>query len=425
MTRKTAIKILAAVTILALIFIGYLIISSYKTVDNDSDGKIDTTNNGYTLPVSNNTGSSTNTADGSVPTSLEEIKSIPTLRQIVASPISGFTTFERLVAQSQENIPESKRNQTETIYRYVDRATGNVFETTENSLKIDRITNTTVPKVYEASFFTAGDGVVLRYLDANENIETFVAKILSKTSTTTAEENESPFSLLQGSFLPKNVVAITKSPTEDKFFYTKDGKGYTFNGSSPQNQTLIMDYAITEWLANWVNKQIILTTKPSYFSEGFAFSLDPVSGSLNIIQDDRLGLLVNQNSNQTKMLVSEYKNDSITTSIVDLKTNETKGFGLRTFAEKCVWSKKNTNLVYCAVPRKMPAGPYPDMWYQGTVSFTDELYKIDLDLNTTSKFESISKYAFDIDGIQLSEQEEYILFQNKKDLSLWSLDITK
>jgi len=126
------------------------------------------------------------------------------------------------------------------------------------------------------------------------------------------------------------------------------------------------------------------------------------------------------------MLISEYANNSILTSIYDTKTGETKVLDIKTLAEKCVWSKKNINTIYCAVPQYLGARKYPDEWYQGIVSFTDAIYKIDLDTNTTSVFDSLSSdTTFDIKDMQLSEQEEYLVFQNKKNLSLWSLDITK
>jgi hypothetical protein len=424
MTRKNAITILIIVLALSGLFIVYILVSSSKDSGINPGKNINSTGEGSYFPTSSLSENIGDTEHSEDLTNIEGIKSVPKLRQIASSPVSGFTTFERdLTEIVKENLPSSAPVQTQTIYRYVDRATGNVFETNENSLKINRVTNVTIPKVYEAQFFTAGEGVILRYLDEKENIETYVARIVSENATTTQETN---LRSLQGIFLPKNVTAITKDPSSDKFFFTKDTKGYIFEGSSPQNQVLVLDYAITEWLINWVKGEIILTTKPSYFSPGFAFTVNPISKTMRNLFSNKLGLLVNSNNDLTKILVSEYVSNSISTSVFDSKTGESKLLEIKTLADKCVWSKKNLNTIYCAVPQNLTEGKYPDEWYQGAVSFIDVIYKIDLEEDTVSKFDSLSSdTSFDIQEIQLSEQEEYLVFQNKKDLTVWSLNITK
>ncbi len=422
MTRKTAIIILISLVAISSIYIAFVVITSGNT--KDTSGITPGQDYEFSFPTSgpsadNPNDQNTNDSDLQITTEIKK------LRQITPTPVSGFTTFERKIVpdENSSTLPEIKRDETETIYRYIDRATGNVFETTENKVSISRITNTTIPKIYEATFFDAGNGVVLRYLDERNEVETFVGKIATAVNEETGEQDA--YSSITGIFLPKNVDSISKSQNNDVFFYTKDGRGYTFEGNAPANQKIIFESPLTEWLSEWAGSRIILTTKPSYLSEGFAFTVNPANGLKNKIIDGYRGLLVKQNSNLSKTLYSAYSSDSVFTQILDTTNQETRSVNVKTLADKCVWSIKNINIAFCAVPRNIPKNKYPDAWYLGEVSFVDDIYRIDFELNTLTKFQGLESSAFDIKDIQLSEQEEYLIFQNKKDSSLWSLDITE
>src|SRR3989338_4086116 len=107
---------------------------------------------------------------------------IPSVRQVSAVPVSGATVFLRGAYQ---------------VIRYVERTTGNVFETMVDSLATTRISNMTVPRIQEAAFYANGNGIILRYLDG-ETIKTFSARV-----STRSEERR-----LQGGFLPDNITEI-------------------------------------------------------------------------------------------------------------------------------------------------------------------------------------------------------------------------
>lgn len=94
--------------------------------------------------------------------------------------------------------------------------------------------------------------------------------------------------------------------------------------------------------------------------------------------------------------------------------------------EKCVWNSSSTD-IYCAVPKSTGSATYPDDWYKGEVSFSDQIWKIDpasgtgsmiIDPTTVSGGESI-------DGIKLALDagEKYLFFVNKKDSYLWELSL--
>lgn len=420
MTKKTAILILIVAVVVAGLFVSYLIFfPQTDSGKNSTGGQNNGTEFGFpTNNVPSNDAGVNNSSDNPDSTNVGVI--IPRLRQISTAPVSGYTTLDI-------EIQTETGTSTATIYRYIDRATGNLYEATSTNLGLTRITNTTIPKIYSATFFDEGNGVVLQYLDNNENVETFVTKVVppATTTTTTTDNTVGPeiFSSLVGTFLPTNVDSIAKSASDNRFFYTRAGKGYVFDANSPQRQTLIMDSQITEWLSSWTSESILLTTKPSAVSEGFVFTLNPTGGSLNKVADGGLGVLANRSPDSAKILLSKFDGTSLVAGVYNLEDDIVTILNIRTLADKCVWSKKDVDVLYCAVPDNLVAGQYPDIWYQGIVSFNDSLYKIDLGTNTLEKFNGLES-VFDITQLQLSENEEYLTFINKKDLQLWSLDIS-
>ena len=94
--------------------------------------------------------------------------------------------------------------------------------------------------------------------------------------------------------------------------------------------------------------------------------------------------------------------------------------------DKCVWSQKNTTDLYCAIPKNLIRGNFPDVWYQGKYAFNDNIIKIDTETFATKNLleaNTETKNDLDITNLQLSPNEDYLMFMNKSDLILWSLDI--
>src|SRR3989338_8439195 len=108
-------------------------------------------------------------------------------------------------------------------------------------------------------------------------------------------------------------------------------------------------------------------------------------------------------------------------SALDLKTKELKQIPLAIIPEKCVWSKKEANEVFCAIPKFIEKGTYPDDWYKGIISFEDNLLKINLSTLKTSSFSLTD--PIDAMWLLLPEDESKIFFTNKKDGSIWKADL--
>ncbi|MDO8565527.1 MAG: hypothetical protein Q7R67_02830, partial [bacterium] len=97
-----------------------------------------------------------------------------------------------------------------------------------------------------------------------------------------------------------------------------------------------------------------------------------------------------------------------------------------TLAEKCVWSVKSASLVYCGAPINSIGAGEPDNWYQGRTSYSDRLWVFDTDAEIAQVLvEPKSSYGLDLDVVEpkLSPAEDYLIFMNKSDSSLWVLKL--
>ena len=141
------------------------------------------------------------------------------------------------------------------------------------------------------------------------------------------------------------------------------------------------------------------------------------------ILGDIPGLVTNVNPNTT--LVA-YTDSNPTLSIFNIKSGNTVSTGLNTIANKCTWSPIQTTTLYCAVPQNIPEGNYPDAWYQGLVSFSDDIYQIDANTGQAIEIGNISQQAgqpIDAENLKVSPDGNFLIFTNKIDLSLWALQI--
>jgi hypothetical protein len=114
-------------------------------------------------------------------------------------------------------------------------------------------------------------------------------------------------------------------------------------------------------------------------------------------------------------------------ALYNVKTGGATAITPATFPEKCVWSKKDATIVYCAVPENSLDGTSLTAWYMGQISWSDDIWKYDLKQNTAGIVEHLADDAGEqIDVIKpiLSTSEQYLIFTNKIDGTLWSLDLS-
>lgn len=357
------------------------------------------------------------------------------LRQITDKPVVGadFVLVD-VVATSSKNIEppdlsvstktpiKNKQVVTEERIRWVERETGHVYETFKDTTEVNRISNTTNTRLNEALFVGKGDSLILRDLvGSTDVIRTRFATLNLDTPTSTEQT-------LTTSDLPINILEITRSPDRKQLFslmYT-GVRGILSNNDGSLKSSLF-DNPINEWLVSWPNKQtIVINTKPSGGIPGYAYTINPQTKVLSRLLGDIPGLTTLVSPDGNYVLYTAGAQGSIKLYSYNKKTNQKTDLILRTFTDKCVWSSIEKNIVYCGIPQDIAFNLYPDAWYQGRISFADSVWSINVDTLETQLLSSpLEEVGFitDTQNLVLSADNNYLLFQNKIDLSLWALKL--
>src|SRR3989344_622661 len=157
------------------------------------------------------------------------------LMKVSSMPVAGYGVFmkeryKEVVAEITESSaltaeggipPEAVAPPTEfaPALRYVDRATGNIYQTFADKIEERKFSGTVIPKVYEALFGNSGNSVIMRYLKTdNRTIETFVGK-LPKEILGGDEVGEIE---VRGTLLPTDITDVSISPEGKSAFYLLD-----------------------------------------------------------------------------------------------------------------------------------------------------------------------------------------------------------
>ena len=309
-----------------------------------------------------------------------------------------------------------------TLVRHIEKATGHIYETELFSPNQNRISNTTIPLTYDAIWGNKNNALVARYLtEDNKTIETY--GLLIKNVSTSTENTMSAVKLLgnidEVSVFENSVFTLEQKDTSSV--------GY-ISGFDGTKRTQVWNSPIKELLSQYVSaKTIALTTKPHQDNNGFLFFVDTGNGQMKKILGGVLGLSTLVDNQATRVLYLDQTNTP-GLFVFDIKNKLSKDITPTTFPEKCVWGKKNAGTIYCAVPEEFIDRDSLTSWYLGFVSFTDNIWKYDLKNNTSSLVGSLyteSEKQIDVIKPLLSENEQYFVFINKVDGSLWSYDLTK
>ena len=350
--------------------------------------------------------------------------SIPKLRQLSFSPIAGmYASTTKIKVQNSSTTIEK------TIVRYVDRGTGHVYETNDIDSEIIKISNTTLPKIYEAYWNKNLNKSILRYLkDNTDTIVNFYSELRAIPNSTAS--STTPFEI-KGKYLASDIKQIAVSPNEEKIFTwnIESGKGIGYiSAFDEKNKTKVFDTPLNQVNIDWPETNTLtITTKGSVFSSGYSYSINTKTSEMKKIIGNIRGLSVKM-SNDAKQIIYSSTNNEIDTYLLNIKDGKTTNVIFKTLVDKCVWSKIRKDEIYCAVPVEIPDANYPDDWYKGNVSFIDQIWA----LNTTTgevyllaNLLELSNQLIDASNLVLDPKENYLYFINKNDLNLWSLDLNQ
>lgn len=349
---------------------------------------------------------------------------LPRLYELHKAPVAGVGLVE---------TKDKKGTVTSISTRYVERGLGHIFETGLSTYNETRIVNETRARISEALWGNNGNSVVFRSINDknNDSIQTRVINIeipgVSFANTSSGEALAEGFLKTEEVFLPENIPFMsTSGDNADSLFYLESGLNASVGTMASFKNTSvskIFSSSFTEWLPQFPNKNLVtLTTKPSATVPGHLFFLDTKTKAVSKVLSAINGLTTLTSPNGKFILFSETKAGVPELSLYDVTLKKKYSLYVKTLPEKCAWGKKNALLIYCAVPQTIPTGTYPDQWYQGLVSFSDELWTIDttaMTHTTTMVPSTYSAPSLDIINPTISSNDEYFLFINKTTNTPW------
>ena len=347
---------------------------------------------------------------------------LPVLRKISNLPVAGAVSVIRTGGEGKT------ATSTNTYVRYIEKNTGNIYETEVDTGKTIRLSNTTIPGIANSMWSQDGESLVIRYIDSKENtVESFLARIKS---------GEQKRGSTEGVFLQNDINTITPSIGGNKVFYINSSSGKAdaiitdFDG---KNKKYITTLPINGWVSQYEIKNkrgvVFLTTKASGYAYGYMYKLDTVSGALRKVLGGIPGLTTLVNNFGNLVLYSQTGVGNISLYSYDINGKSSDFVPFSTLPEKCAWGEyKKSQIIYCGVPKTIDKSLFPDSWYQGVSSFSDDIWVYDTTTKNFGVLADINKLAsVDIDIIKpfLDDTETHLFFINKKDSTLWVLNIKR
>lgn len=346
---------------------------------------------------------------------------LPRLYELHKLPVAGAGFSE---------TKDKKGSVLSTSIRYIERGLGHIYETQLATYVESRIVNETRSRLSEALWGNNGKSVTTRYLDEEEGaIKTQILNMgapITSSAQGTSTESLSEFLSVEEVFLPDYIpfVAVAEDGA-DKIFYLETGNSSSAGSLATLKNTGVTEVfssTFTEWLPQFPNQKLVtLTTKPSAKVLGHLFFLDTKTKSLTKVLSGINGLTTLTSHDGNSVLYAEIRDNVPELAIYDVLKKETRHLSLQTLPEKCAWGTKNL-VIYCAVPQTLPNATYPDQWYQGLLSFSDNIWKIDAKTGAIEKIltvSDLSTQSLDIVNPILSSNDTYLLFMNKVTGTPW------
>lgn len=318
---------------------------------------------------------------------------------------------------------------------FMERATGHLYRFNPHSAPV-RLSQTTIPKVYElrvASHNPEILDVFLIYLKDNRP-QRFWGQLKVATSSITGDDfldTGEGLPGLVGEILPDGVLDWSLAPNQQAAFILEQ-VGNQVRGSvvklKDQSATQVFTSRFFDWQPDWQGTSTIgLQTKPSAKTAGFLYELDISKKTLEPVLGGVPGLLTRRHPNQSKIVYSGNLGSELVFGLFDPAQAIFHRLPIKTLADKCSFNYDGSYL-YCGVPTELPPGAYPDDWYNGQISFTDNLWRINPNTYQSELIFSPSlaglPISFDITSLFLSRDGQQLYFINKNDSLLWVLDLT-
>jgi hypothetical protein len=302
----------------------------------------------------------------------------------------------------------------DTEVRFIERQSGNVYAFRVHDRVLTRTSNQTLPGIQDAVWTLDGARAFVRYLtravDGIERIDTYALSAGGEGGYFLEQDLEQP--------------AVSGTSTVFSLLPSTSGSIGTLMNPGGTNARTLFTSALSRLTVGFSGSNLIATTKASAGLDGYTFLVSRTDGGFERLLGPYRGLTALANPEGTAILFSYVDRGRTYLQVLDLATRSATALPLSTFTEKCAWAPGG-RAVYCGVPTAL-AGNMPDDWYQGATTFSDRLWRIDLDTRLATLIVDpgqVADVAIDAVALTIDPESDALIFMNKKDGTLWAYDL--
>ncbi len=363
------------------------------------------------------------------------------LIKIWDKPVAGYGFYYKEYSYEYTDVDNNTSVATDTasILIFIDSDSGDIYEKNllEPTSTAIKIAETGYKDIRKAYFLNDKNNfksrIIFQYSDKENIIKTINAAIPSYYGNASK--------ILNINNLPEDITNISISEDQKKLaFVVKNSNTndissdwYILSAETSNYGKKIYHNELSEWKLNINNNnQIFAYNSESSKEKNNLYTLK--NNILYKIYSGHTGqsFLINE----AFLLTSIFTNDGIKTYIKDnfigsiFNDKNLEQLKFSTLSDKCILVSKNKNMVICSVPKEQENydSGLPDAWYQGLTSFNDNLYIAGGDYISGELL-----FDFNIDGnilenidikyIKTNKFYTHLVFINKNDFSLWSINI--
>lgn len=435
--NKKELIIIIVITIVFLIVVGVLYYFKNKNTVSGTGGNIPNKGESvslYSKSVNQDNSENQNTDNVDINNNIYYREG---LIKIWDRPVAGYGFYNKNTTYTYQDGTGStlRGTRVDNILVFVDSDTGFIYQKnlSEATSTPTQITNSSYLNVREAYFLNvAGQEKVILQYSANNSVKSVLANIPDYYSV--------PNSLEKVIALDNNITNISISSDFSKAVYVVTKNRVTNNKKDVFSNWHLIDNVgvnkiytseLTSWKLQVTNSgDIYAYNSDTAIEKSDLYKLITNTNSLKQIYSGHTGssYLVNNNS----ILASAFTNSGLKIYSYQnfygssFNDNNLSVLGFNTLTNKCYLG----SLIICGVPKEIQNYDtgLPDAWYQGLTSWQDNLYIINdnypsgqmlFDLNIDGEVND----SFDLKNIKVTKNQDHVLFINKNDKSLWSLNI--
>lgn len=317
------------------------------------------------------------------------------LTQLTIKPVAGFN-----YVQDESGGYD--------IY-YVEQGTGHIYTIDGESGEEVRVSGTTFTQISRATIGPRGDYAILQNTNEEEPL-TYLQPITTATATPS---------------IAPNAENIGFSASGDTLYYTTSGATSTTGHTIDLNDGVrreVFTVPFRDITMIWGNRWYFYNDPAAHLRGGLFAITDGVFRAVGAPGYGLSALTTNVNGTESIVRSEIALPEGVLTSTVGGQS-----LAVQAIPEKCTFDTVDSTVLWCGAPVLTNTDrTFQTDWYQGTFSFNDYLWQIDVETGAATArvpFERDTGRQVDLIHPTVRDDGTALLFQNKIDRTLWQFVI--